>query len=176
MGIKLEQGLLVGLSVLVVWLGWQQYGRRLKRWWGRQQARLPRHWHAKSAADCPQCRAGLDVRVVRAPGTVRPYGERKSRRGRRKQIQTEGLACPNPACPYCGVTKAALHALVGYGKRGKGQAIQRLRCQHCHTVFSCRRGTPLYYLKTDDAEVEMVLWFLAEGVDVSVMVRYTGHA
>jgi transposase-like protein len=92
---------------------------------------------------------------------ARPYGKRKSQRGRRKRIETEGLACPTTACPYFGVTKAALHALVGYGKRGKRHAIQRLRCQHCHTVVSCRLGTPLYYLKTEDAQVEMVLWFLA---------------
>ena len=114
--------------------------------------------------------------MVRAAGHVTPYGEHKSRRGRRKQIQTEGLACPNPGCEYCGVPRAACHALVGYGTRGQHQAIQRLRCQACHTVFSCRRGTPLYYLKTDEAQVEMVLWFLAEGVDMSVMVRYTGYA
>jgi hypothetical protein len=64
MGIKIEQGLLVALSAVVVWLGWQQYGRRLKRWWGGQREHLPRHWHAKSAADCPQCRVGVGLRVV----------------------------------------------------------------------------------------------------------------
>ena len=33
----------------------------------------------------------------------------------------------------------------------------------------------MYYLKTKPARVEMVLWFLVEGVDMAVMVRYTGH-
>jgi hypothetical protein len=42
-------------------------------------------------------------------------------------------------------------------------------------VFSCRRNTPLYYLKTAHDRVEIVLWLLAKGVDVSVLVRYTGH-
>jgi transposase-like protein len=175
-GVRVEQELLIALLGLLLWMGWQQHRQWLKRWSKQQQERLPRHWHAKSAADCPHCQAGLQLTVGRAVGRVTPYGEHKSRRGRRKQIQTEGLACPNPGCEYCGVTSAACHALVGYGTRGQHQAIQRLRCQACHTVFSCRRGTPLYYLKTDEAQVEMVLWFLAEGVDSSVMVRYTGHA
>ncbi|MHB8753330.1 MAG: hypothetical protein ACYDBJ_29615 [Aggregatilineales bacterium] len=65
--------------------------------------------------------------------------------------------------------------MVGYGKIGKDKHIQRWRCQACRTTFSCRRGTPLYYLKSNPAQVEMVLWFLAEGVDVSVLVRYTGR-
>ena len=42
-------------------------------------------------------------------------------------------------------------------------------------MFSSRRNTPLYYIKTDHDRVEIVLWLLAEGVDVSVLVRYTGH-
>jgi hypothetical protein len=50
-----------------------------------------------------------------------------------------------------------------------------LRCQCCKKVFSSRKGTPLYYLKTKPERVEMVLWFLVEGVDIAVMVRYTGH-
>ncbi len=174
--IRIEQALLIGLLGLVGWLGWQQYGRRFRRWWKGHREHLPRHWHPKSAAACPHCRAGWQLTVVRVAGEVTPYGERKHRNGLRKRITTEGFACPNPACDYCGITDAARHALVGYGKRRQAQPIQRLRCQACHTVFSCRRGTPLYYLKTAEAEVELVLGFLVEGVDNAVMVRYTGHA
>ena len=43
-------------------------------------------------------------------------------------------------------------------------------------MFTSRVGTPLYYLKTSLERVERVLWFLAEGVDLSVMIRFTGHA
>jgi hypothetical protein len=42
-------------------------------------------------------------------------------------------------------------------------------------VFSSRKGTPLYYPKTKSERVEMVLWFLVEGVNNTVMVRFTGH-
>jgi transposase-like protein len=38
------------------------------------------------------------------------------------------------------------------------------------------KGPPLYYVKTTAEEVEEVLWWLAEGVDVSVLVRKTGHS
>ena len=79
-------------------------------------------------------------------------------------------------CEYFGITDDQVHALVGNGKRGINNDIQHFRCQWCRTDFSCRRNTPLYYLKTASDRIEMVLWLMAEGVDISVMVRYTGHA
>jgi len=82
----------------------------------------------------------------------------------------------NQPCPYFGIRDAAIHALVSDGKRGKDHDIQYLKCQCCQKRFSSRKGTGLYYLKTKADRVEMVLWFLVEGVDISVMVRYTGHA
>jgi transposase-like protein/IS1 family transposase len=100
-----------------------------------------------------------------------PYSQTKSPRGRKKSVATQGYACPHPHCAYCGITDDAIHALVGYGHHNR---IQRFKCQACRKVFTSRIGTPLYYLKTDLKQVEMVLWFLAEGVDVSVMVRFTG--
>lgn len=69
-----------------------------------------------------------------------------------------------------------MHALVGNGKRGVNDDIQHFRCQWCRKDFTCRRNTPLYYLKTASDRIEMVLWLMAEGVDISVMVRYTGRA
>jgi hypothetical protein len=53
--------------------------------------------------------------------------------------------------------------------------IQRFKCQACGGTFSSRKGTPLYYVKTATGEMEEVLWYLAEGVDISVLVRRTGH-
>jgi hypothetical protein len=40
----------------------------------------------------------------------RPWPEVKSRRGAPKRIDTEGFACPNPQCPYSGITEAHIHA------------------------------------------------------------------
>jgi hypothetical protein len=43
------------------------------------------------------------------------------------------------------------------------------------TTFSSRKGTPLYYAKTDPALIAEALWWLAEGVDISVLVRRFGY-
>jgi transposase-like protein len=107
---------------------------------------------------------------------VEPYAERKSKRGRKKEICTAGYACLNLQCDYFSITDDRVRALVGNGKRGIKDDIQLFRCQWCSKDFTCRRNTPLYYLKTASDRIEMVLWLMAEGVDISVMVRYTGHA
>lgn len=41
--------------------------------------------------------------------------------------------------------------------------------------FSCRKGTSLYYAKTDPAVIADTWWWLAEGVDRSVLVRKLGY-
>src|SRR6266566_8300831 len=62
--------------------------------------------------DCPACRLGSTASSGEepAPGPVRPWREVKSRRGAPKRVNTEGFACPNPQCPYCGITDAQVHA------------------------------------------------------------------
>jgi hypothetical protein len=42
-------------------------------------------------------------------------------------------------------------------------------------VFTSRKGTPLYTLRAKAGQVELVRWFLVEGVDMAVMVRCTGR-
>lgn len=118
----------------------------------------------------------MKLEVARVNREVRPWREQKSRRGAKKRIDTQGLACLNPDCAYYGVTDAQVHALVGNGKRGKGYDIQYLKCQACQKAVTCRKGIPLYYLKTKTERVAMVLWFLVEGVDLSVLVRLPGMA
>ena len=167
--------LILGIALLRAW--WKPYRRRIQRWWKRTKDQLPRQWHPKSPEDCPLCQA--EVAGITEPvfdiQAVEPYQESKSRRGRKKTIQTEGYACPYSECKYFGVTEAERHALVGFGKLGENKDIQRLRCQACGGTFSSRKGTPLYYVKSEAKEVEEVLWWLAEGVDLSVLVRKTGH-
>jgi len=115
----------------------------------------------------------MRLHTLRSKTDLRPYTERKSRRGRKKRVSTRGFACPNRQCDYRGVTDDNLNALVGYGAPN---GIQRFKCQACTKVFTSRINTPLCCLKTDPKQVEFVLWILAEGVDVSVHVRFTGHA
>jgi transposase-like protein/IS1 family transposase len=90
-------------------------------------------------------------------------------------VNTEGFACPNPQCSYCGITDAHVHALVGDGKHGHAEQIQTFRCQACRTTFSARRNTPLYRLKTPSPQVAVVLTALAEGLDLSAAERVFGY-
>jgi len=157
-----------------MWQVWRQQRRRIRRWWQKTGERLPRRWHPHSDEACPQCQSGVHITLVHAHRDVVPYASLKNKRGAKKRLSTEGFACPCRECAYFGNTHAAEHALVGYGKLGRDQH-QRWHCQACGTTFSCRRGTPLYYLKSEPSQVALALWFLAEGVDVSVLVRYTGR-
>ena len=131
----------------------------------------------RSPDDCPACRAQAaspaSAPLSRLP--VRPWCERKSRRGAPKRIATQGFACPTPTCAYYRLTDAHVHALVGDGTHGKLERIQTFRCQACGTTFSARRHTPLYRIKTPAQRVGQVLTALAEGLHVSGAVRVFGH-
>ena len=168
--------LLLLFGVLLLKVTWERYAPRLRRRWQWVKARLPRRWKPGSPKDCPHCCQGLSLEPRPVQRAVEPYARCKSTRGRKKELPTAGFACLNPYCNYFGITDEQRHALVGNGKRGVRQDIQHFRCQCCRKEFSCRRNTPLYYLKTAPDRIEMVLWLLAEGVDISIMVRYTGHA
>jgi hypothetical protein len=76
--------------------------------------------------DCPACHR-QSVRPPAAPAlppTVRPWRERKSRRGAPRRIPTVGFACPTRACVYYRITGAQIHALVGDGTHGTHESIQ----------------------------------------------------
>jgi len=172
---RIEHLMILGLSCLVLRQWWQLNRRWVKAWWQQVKDHLPITRHPKSPKDCPHCCRGVHLETASINQQVKPWSEVKSKRGRKKQYPTQGWACLNPACPYFGITADAIHALVRHTSRGKDHDIPYLRCQCCRTVFSSRKGTPLYYLKTKTDQVEMVLWFWAEGVDRAVLVRYTGR-
>jgi transposase-like protein len=131
----------------------------------------------RTPLDCPSCRLGSTPSWAggSVPTPVRPWPEVKSRRGAPKRIDTEGFACPNPHCPYFGITDAHIHALVGDGKHGHAEPIQTFRCQACYSTFSARRNTPLYRLKPPSHQVAVVLSALAEGLDASAAERVFGY-
>ena len=106
---------------------------------------------------------------------VIPYSQRKNARGRTKHLATQDHACPNPMGYYFGGVDHLLHAIVGDGKRGIHKHIQYWKCQWCDKRFSSRLHTPLYRLKTDEGQIVLVLMLLAEGWDISVLVRCSGH-
>ncbi len=143
---------------------------------GAKRSRLQRLLKPRCPDDCPACRLASTPSSGRgpAPAPVRPWREVKSRRGAPKRVNTEGFACPNPQCPYSGITDAHVHALVGDGKHGRVERIQTFRCQACHTTFTSRRNTPFYRLKTSSHQVAVVLSALAEGPDPSAAERVFG--
>ena len=171
----IEQLLIAVLVVVVIrilWVRCQSHQEKQKK---KSKKGPPRQWKARNPKKCPACRERVSLSPFHPNAKVIPWQQVKSPRGRKKRIDTQGYYCPNPRCLYYGIIDAAIHALVGNGKDGLNKDIQLLRCQACLCSFSSRRNTPLYYLKTGVERVEMCLWLLAEGVDVSVLVRFTGH-
>ena len=167
--------IIVALSIWLLQRSWQHHRKYIRDWFQYQKDRLPRKWRPKSPEDCPHCQQAVSFSHPHINWDVQPYCHLKSTRGRKKSVSTEGYACPNPACRYFGHTREDVHALVSHGKRGKGRNIQYFKCQACQKAFSSRKGSVLYYLKTSADRVEFSLWFLAEGIDRSVLVRYSGH-
>ncbi len=111
-----------------------------------------------------------------APGSARtiiPYAQRKSPRGRRTSLDTDGLACPNPGCPYFQITDATLHALMGYGYHRRPEPIRDFYGQAGHPLreFTARRQTALYRLKSPSIHVAQVLHAVAEGLSVRAAGR-----
>src|SRR5262245_33882666 len=96
--------LLVCLLLLVgVWLS--QYSKNFRRPSRAQEppcSHVPRCLKPRSPLDCPACCLAAMTAVVQKPSpvSVRPWREVKSRRGVPKRVNTEGVACPNHACPY----------------------------------------------------------------------------
>ena len=134
--------------------------------------KTPRPLKPKTADDCPFCQAEKDKQDNPLPEqALKPWSEVKSSRGRKKSHSTQGYACPSQDCVYFGNADEWIHALVGYGRHGKTDAIQDLRCQACGRKFSVRWGTALYRLKTSSAKVALILALMAEGVDVSALER-----
>ncbi len=97
--------------------------------------RGPRPLRSRTPDDCPQCRDVMAAPSLANVRSVVPYAQRKSRRGRRRTIDTRGQACPNPDCDYYRITDSAVHALVGYGHQGRHDPIQDLYCQACRHKF-----------------------------------------
>jgi hypothetical protein len=131
-------GVLVVVVALLLWF-WQLRGEHLAKLAHSCHRRFRRTLKPRTPLDCAACHHQLAAGQSTAtpqPSAVVPFSSRKSRRGRPKHISSHGFACPNPTCCYFQISDVHLHALVGDGKRGSHECIQRLRCQACHTSFS----------------------------------------
>ncbi len=142
-------------------------------------AEVYEHWkshrrlHPKSPEACALCRGGqVQADQPRRPPV--PYPQTKSNRGRKKQLDSRGKACLNPNCPYFMVTDAAVHALVGDGRRGRHHDIQHWLCQACGHRYTTRQGTVLYRLKTPAQVVEQALKLMCLGVSQADIADVVG--
>ena len=164
--------------LMLVWL-WQLRELWLSSQGQAEPAVRQRQLRARTSEACEQCREehahGCEHVVVERPAP-KPWTEVKSPRGRKKTIKTEGYACVNKGCAYYGITDEAVHAVIGYGCRGKCESIQYFFCQACGKKVTERWGTPMYGLKTGKRRVSEVLTAMGEGLDVSAAVRVFGHA
>ncbi len=64
--------------------------------------RRPRSLRPRTPADCPLCQLTADAPLPVAP--IIPYSQLKSRRGRKRSLDTAGYACPTPDCDYRQIT------------------------------------------------------------------------
>lgn len=167
---------LIFLFVCICLAIWMKHGRRIRRWLRDyfRQRRGPRSLKPKSPADCPACNQGFSLLPLRPQPDVVPWRERRSPRGRRKRIDSNGFSCVNLSCEYFAIADAEIHALVSNGRRGP-QQIQYWKCQACGGCRTSRYGTPLYWLKTPLTQISMVMTALAEGLDISAGTRIFGH-
>jgi transposase-like protein len=143
-------------------------------WWQKAEERLPRQWQPASDQACEQCRGSVPVTVVQASRSAPPYVGCKRRRGAKKRLSSRVMPARVGNACISGTPTQRNTRWWATGKLGADQH-QRWRCQACGMTFSCRRGTVRYYLKSELSQVALALWFLAEGVDISVLVRCTGR-
>ena len=149
-----------------------------------------------SACSCSQCQLDSAVQEVSATGindavgvttahpllpaylwpyvrneSVIPYADTKSKRGRKKEYNTEGFACPHHDCRYRGITNSAVHALVKYGNHGRNEQIPDLYCQACKRKITSRTMTALYRLHKPSEHIITTLNTLVEGMSEEGAVR-----
>ena len=140
---------------------------------GSRRALVHRLLKPRTPLDCPVCRlASPGVEPASAP--LRPWSEVKSRRGAPKRVNTEGFACPNPQCTYCGITDAHIHALVGDGKHGQSEPdvplsglLHHVQCPAQHPLVPFENS-----LSSDRHGADLAM---AEGLDVSAAERVFGY-
>ncbi len=99
--------LLVGLTFCARWLTflWQRHHQPHPGAAAVAQT-VQRLLKPRTPSDCPACRRQLALppSAPAPPSPVRPWRERKRRRGAPKRINSDGFACPTTTCSYYRIT------------------------------------------------------------------------
>ena len=97
----------------------------------KSTARGKRERHPQTPRDCPACSAKHKQWEIKTARAIPSWSAQHSRRGRRKQVKTDGYSCNNPECLYYRVTDSTIHALVADGVHHGIDNIQYFKCQAC---------------------------------------------
>jgi len=164
-----------GLSLAIwVWLYGSHWAKAKQAEVEGNRTKRARENQPRSPKDCPACAAQPGQCAEHGQRVVEAWSTRKSKRGRPKQVESDGYCCNNPACVYYGITDGRVHALVSHGRRCKTEAVQYWKCEACQKVSTSRRNTAMYRLHTASQRVQEVTTALGEGVDLAAGTRIFG--
>ena len=168
---------LVIVIMVIVLLAMMWWARRGKPKASRVSNPIPlwRRWRPADPSRCDCCRAEVGQMSPPSPiSAVEAWSTRRSKRGRKKLIDSSGHYCPNPECRYYLNRDAASHALVSNGHHGV-QAIRQWVCQACGSYVSERHDTAMSHLKTPLADVANALDLLNRGNSQADTAEHRGH-
>lgn len=173
-----EQILIVLLAILVIasiWRLWFWRNGRRKTIQTGHPFPFWRRWKPSDPSRCECCVAEAEPSDVLEPRpTVEAWSAYKSKRGRKKVIDSSGHCCPNSVCRYHLNPDAAVHALASNGRHGR-QDIRQWVCQACGTYVSERHDTPLSNLKHLPDDVADTLSLLNRGVSQADTAEHHHH-
>ena len=169
--------LLAILAASIALIYW--FGRSGKRKSSHSPHPIPfwRRWRPSDPSRCDCCRAeAIDNAMAQPLPAVEAWSSRKSKRGRKKRVDSAGYFCPNPDCNYHQNPDPSIHALASNGRHGQ-QAIRQWReaCQACGTYVSERHDTAMSNLKKPLEDVSWTLEMLNRGTSQADTAAHHRH-
>ena len=138
---------------------------------------LWRRWRPSDPTQCDCCRVeaqSSESTLVALP--MPAWSSQRSKRGRKKTINSMGHFCPNPECRYHQNPDPQKHALVSNGRHGRQRIRQwREACQACGTYVSERHDTAMSNLKKHPADVARTLEMLNRGSSQADVAEHHKH-
>ena len=136
---------------------------------------LWRRWWPRNPSHCGCCRAETQIsEPVPRQLAVWAWSLQRSKRGRKKSIDSSGHFCPNPDCQYHENRDAKTHALVSNGQHGH-QGIRQWVCQACGTYVSERNDTAMSNLKKRPDDVARTREMLNRGISQADVAAHHEH-
>ncbi len=136
---------------------------------------LWRRWRPSDPSRCDCCRAEALRSQLPVMTLTTPTGSsQRSKRGRKKTVDSAGHFCTNPECQYHENADAQTHALASNGRHGR-QRIRQWVCQACGTYVSERYDTVMSNLKKHPDDVARTLEMLNRGSSQADVAEHHRH-